>query len=567
MKLRSFASYSVLALFALGSACSSSNNDNNTGADTSVDEDTGTTEETGGDDSSTTEDTSKPDTSTGSDTAVEDTGTSETATDAPADVVTTCTEAGAVETGDCGKCGKHARLCDSTGVWLSWGACTGESGVCSIGETRTTNCGKCGKRSETCSATCAWDPGACTGEGLCNAGDMEIQYGACSNPKYVKTRTCSSTCAWGDWTGCVPPKGWVDIAASPLSARYQHTAVWTGTEMIVWGGYSGYSDGAAYNLSTDTWRTLPAVTSTISGFYGRYLHTAVWTGSKMIVWGGYGSGYRNDGATYDPAGGTGTWASIATAPITTRQAHTAVWTGTEMIVWGGYNGSYLADGAAYNPVSNTWRTIAAPPSGFYGRYYHQAVWAGGKMIVFGGYGSSCSSYYCGDAAAYDPSANTWTPLTPPSSDLDGRYYHIGLATGTTSSPTATFWGGYGSSVSSSYYRNTGATFDPAGTGTWKAITPPSDAVFPNSRRYLGVGWWTGDTLFVWGGYSGTYPTNGASYDPATSTWRGMSDSNAPVGRVNATAVWTGAEAIVWGGSTSTSSSISYARNDGKIYRP
>jgi N-acetylneuraminic acid mutarotase len=189
------------------------------------------------------------------------------------------------------------------------------------------------------------------------------------------------------------------------------------------------------------------------------------------------------------------------------------------------------------------------------------------MVVYGGYGS-CSGTYCADAAAYDPAANTWVPLTPPSADLDGRYYHVGLSTGSTSSPTATFWGGYGAYVSSSYYRNTGAMFDPTPPGTWKSIVAPSDTVMPNSRRQQAVAWWTGAEMFFWGGYNGsTFLSNGAFYDPSTSTWKSMSDSNAPVARALATAVWTGAEAIVWGGATSTTSSSSYTRNDGKIYRP
>ena len=40
-------------------------------------------------------------------------------------------------------------------------------------------------------------------------------------------------------------------------ARYRHTAVWTGSEMIVWGGYNnvvGYTNtGGRYNPSTDSW--------------------------------------------------------------------------------------------------------------------------------------------------------------------------------------------------------------------------------------------------------------------------------------------------------------------------
>ena len=40
--------------------------------------------------------------------------------------------------------------------------------------------------------------------------------------------------------------------------------------------------GARYNPTTDSW----TATSTTSAPAGRYLHTAAWTGSEMIVWGG-----------------------------------------------------------------------------------------------------------------------------------------------------------------------------------------------------------------------------------------------------------------------------------------
>ena len=65
----------------------------------------------------------------------------------------------------------------------------------------------------------------------------------------------------------------------------RHTAVWTGSEMIVWGGLSGadyLNTGGRYNPSTDNW----TATSTTNAPDGRDVHTAVWTGSEMIVWGG-----------------------------------------------------------------------------------------------------------------------------------------------------------------------------------------------------------------------------------------------------------------------------------------
>ena len=69
-------------------------------------------------------------------------------------------------------------------------------------------------------------------------------------------------------------------------------------------------------------------------------HTAVWTGSEMIVWGGQiiASRLLNTGGRYDPSTDSWTATSTTNAPAA-RQAHTAVWTGSQMIVWGGNNPS------------------------------------------------------------------------------------------------------------------------------------------------------------------------------------------------------------------------------------
>ena len=57
--------------------------------------------------------------------------------------------------------------------------------------------------------------------------------------------------------------------------------------MIVWGGYGCdgncvLNTGGRYNPSTDSW----TATSTTNAPSDEYYHTAVWTGSEMIVWGG-----------------------------------------------------------------------------------------------------------------------------------------------------------------------------------------------------------------------------------------------------------------------------------------
>lgn len=138
-------------------------------------------------------------------------------------------------------------------------------------------------------------------------------------------------------------------------ARIAHAAVWTGNEMVVWGGEttSSFLDtGGRYDPFTDTW----AATSTLGAPSARSDARAVWTGNQMLVWGGGGDGGRSIiGGRYDPAADT--WAPTSTqgAPVG-RLAHTAIWTGSMMVIWGGGNdtstgGRYCA---AACPAPLTW---------------------------------------------------------------------------------------------------------------------------------------------------------------------------------------------------------------------
>src|SRR5437762_3899837 len=107
--------------------------------------------------------------------------------------------------------------------------------------------------------------------------------------------------------GCMDAWGATSTVSAP-TARGSHTAVWTGSEMIVWGGRStgGYlNTGGRYNPSTDSW----VATTTTGAPAARYLHTAVWTGSEMIVWGGSDNinvtTVFNTGGRYNPS--TNSW--------------------------------------------------------------------------------------------------------------------------------------------------------------------------------------------------------------------------------------------------------------------
>ncbi|WP_160164532.1 Kelch repeat-containing protein [Pedosphaera parvula] len=312
--------------------------------------------------------------------------------------------------------------------------------------------------------------------------------------------------------------------------RWGHTVVWTGSEMIVWGGINAnyLSDGGRYNPSTQTWMPLPA-----SGLAPRQFHVAVWTGSKMIVWGGYDNGiYLNDGAMYDPA--SNTWSSVTTsgAPVI-RDAPVAIWTGTEMIIWGGYNNNgthYLGDGAKYNPNTDTWTPMAtanAPVA----RYFHTAVWTGTEMIVWGG--SNGDGAFLNSGARYNPSANTWTPISSSGAPV-GRFYQAAVWTGT----EMLIWGGYGASG----YLGDGARYNLA-NNSWTAM---SSSGAPGPR--FGHSWaWTGNEMIIWGGYNFGSLNDGARYNPSNNSWTAMITTGEPSARNWHSAVWTGSEMLIFGG--------------------
>jgi hypothetical protein len=80
-------------------------------------------------------------------------------------------------------------------------------------------------------------------------------------------------------------------------------------------------------------------------------HTAVWIGSEMIVWGGLsfsgGVHYLDTGGRYNPATNSRISTSNTNTPLG-RASHAAIWTDAEMIIWGGTNGqSALNTGGRY----------------------------------------------------------------------------------------------------------------------------------------------------------------------------------------------------------------------------
>ena len=112
--------------------------------------------------------------------------------------------------------------------------------------------------------------------------------------------------------------------------------------------------------------------------------SAIWTGAEMIIWGGYNATTARDtdtGGRFNPA--TNSWTATSTTGATQlRDSQSTVWTGTKMVIWGGGNENFVPKGTGgrYDPATNTWQattTMGAPAA----RVFHTAVWSGSRMIV------------------------------------------------------------------------------------------------------------------------------------------------------------------------------------------
>ena len=280
---------------------------------------------------------------------------------------------------------------------------------------------------------------------------------------------------------------WRTMAKSPLSAREAAATVWTGTEMLVWGGTAGpdlLADGAAYNPAEDTWRRLAG-----APLSPRTASAAVWSGRELVVWGGSETA---DGAAYDPA--TDRWRPLSTAPLAGRSAPVSAWTGREMVVW---SGSRLGDGAAYDPATDRWRTIAAAP--LRGRYAPASVWTGRELLVWGG--DSDQSFVADDGAAYDPATDRWRTI--PRAPVAPRAAAAAVWTG----QEMVIWGGIGqpgagvnSPLDTIIERRTllspiadGVAYDPVAT-RWRALEP-----VPLLGRGFPIAAWDGQGMLLWGG--------------------------------------------------------------------
>ena len=311
--------------------------------------------------------------------------------------------------------------------------------------------------------------------------------------------------------------------------------------MIVWGGNS--DTGGQYDPVTDSW----TVTSTANAPVARSSHTAVWTGTRMIVWGGVplaGGMWTNTGGQYDPVSDTWTATTTTNAPAD-RQSHLAVWTGSRMLVWGGSSsvGDPTNTGGLYDPAADSWAPVTtsnAPPA----RFGPTAIWTGARVVIWGG--QAFTGVGVNTGGQYDPIGDSWTSTTTTGAP-SARYLHTAVWTGS----RMIVWGG-----ANTNNFNTGGQYDPIGDA-WT----PTTINGPPSKRGRHTAVWTGSRMVVWGGFlsglGGGYFNTGGVYDPTADSWTATSLSGAPAARQSHGAVWTGSRMILWGGDPITNTGGQY----------
>lgn len=356
-----------------------------------------------------------------------------------------------------------------------------------------------------------------------------------------------------------PPPQWQPLPPGPADGRTRDTVVWTGRELIVWGGEvagkgAARADGAAFSPSSDRWRRISR-----GPLVSRSAHVAVWTGHEMIVWGGSNAAatdperrWPNDAAAYNPR--RYRWRRLPRPPLQAADLAVGIWARDEVIVWGGSTGG---GGAAYRPSTNHWRRIADGP--LEGRTNAAAVWTGDELLIWGGT-SPGNAQYRSDGAAYDPERDAWRRL--PEAPLGTRSMTLGppvdglFPLQAAIDPDAVWtgeemivWGLLKSFVLGTPNEVTGAAYDPE-SNHWRKLSP---APVDFADDWDGIGGertvWADDAMLAWTGNLDRAGARALRYEPGSDSWSRLATAPGidPLDSVTDRTphlVWTGDELIV-----------------------
>jgi hypothetical protein len=349
------------------------------------------------------------------------------------------------------------------------------------------------------------------------------------------------------------------LAASGLTGRTGAASVWTGEELLVWGGLSPdnkrLADGAALDPVANRWRPLPRAPISARGY-----PAAVWTGSEMVVWSGsLADEPFLDGAAFNPR--TNSWRSIASNPFEGANRPAVVWTGTEMLVFSSVNAPRRA--SAYNPATDRWRRLPPPP-GLLVTPDPEIAWTGSEAVLLLAPDTSTQPPGPDTRVIEGPPAQTApqqvgggpnsNPFLASYSVASDKWSRLPAAALTERVVPRLVW--TGREVLVLQIALPSLAFDPQ-RKSWRSLaTAPEDQPsFDLSAA------WSGRLVLFWAGGE-----EGLAYDPELDRWSTF-DAGGLRRRADAVVVWADGLLVGWGGYNYTNDRRPRVETDGIRYRP
>lgn len=322
------------------------------------------------------------------------------------------------------------------------------------------------------------------------------------------------------------PGTWRPLPPAPLASRVNYSLVWTGNEMIIWGGFDAVNrpqlDGAAFDPEDGTWHPLPftagrdaakvsvragsEVVFVSSSETRRYdpeerrwragpvvplparhgMHDRLVTVDDTVVVISEPYDREQPSAVFTLTPGETEWTRLPDIPITVTPAHTVLTTDEDLLVLGPSSGDQ--DTAVYLPLAapTAWRAFSPPPGLPHDLVSLSGVAADGMIMLWGATADSDAQAH-GYAAVHD--RNGWRRVQP------GPLRPARTVTVLWTGERMLVW---------NRVDNIGALFDPS-TEQWTDIPAPPTVGLDTAREAV----WAGSGLLVWGALG----TGGAMYTP------------------------------------------------------
>jgi hypothetical protein len=168
--------------------------------------------------------------------------------------------------------------------------------------------------------------------------------------------------------------------------REGYVSVWTGKELLIFGGTAGDTmatpTAASVDPRTGAWRRLRA----FDALGGLILGGAVWNGHEAFLSGTlYPGGVRAARPvvlSYDPARDRIRRISLASVPGDPSGLKPIAWTGGEVLFSASSDPLFSSTKVVrYNPAVGSWRKGRAAPCALPARAYTQVAWIGDRLVA------------------------------------------------------------------------------------------------------------------------------------------------------------------------------------------